>query len=119
MTDDRFGFEDDPPPDRWDAAFDARLDAMRAQIQAITARYIESAKEKAGRHYETMQRGPRETERFLDHPDPDLRLAAMTMFGARWGSDERWRAACERMAWTEGDDEVRAAAISALGWHYE
>jgi hypothetical protein len=65
-----------------------------------------------------MQRGPRETERFLDHLDPDLRLAAITMFGAHWGSDERFGDACERLAWSDSDDEVREAAIGQLGWRY-
>jgi hypothetical protein len=51
MTDNGLGFQDDPPPDHWDAAFDARLDAMRAKIEIITARSIEYAKEKAGDHY--------------------------------------------------------------------
>jgi hypothetical protein len=117
MTNDR----GEPPPDPDDREFDAlrdRLDALQAQHEKLKARMIASAKEKAGALYETMQQGPRVAERFFDHPDPNLRLAALKMFCIHWDLDERFGDACERLAWTDSDEEVRAAAIDHLGWRY-
>jgi hypothetical protein len=96
-------WEDDIPRDRLDAMDNLVIDYVKAYADV---------------YFETMQHGPRVAERFFDHPDPALRLAAVATFCFRWDSDEGFKAACERLAWADGDDTVRIFAIAALGGHY-
>jgi hypothetical protein len=115
MTSHDSGAGDDPPP----APSDPELDALQARLESLDARLKEFVKEKAGDHYDRMRQGPRAAERYLDHPNPDLRMAAIEMFVANWKSDDKFKEVCERIACTDRSDLVRFLAIGALGDLYE
>lgn len=55
--------------------------------------------------------------RHLDNPDPKVRVVAIEVLFFHWGckSDPDFRASCERLAFHDPDEMVRAVALASLG----
>ena len=59
-----------------------------------------------------------EVARFLDHPDSDLRAAAIRVLGFYWKLD-KYRAIAERMWRTDPDEDTRGVALMAWTGYYD
>ena len=68
----------------------------------------------AGESLTEMTKSPRATIRFLDDPDPRLRLAAATLLAEHWRPAEIIVAAALRLAFEDADPAVRGAGLFAL-----
>lgn len=74
--------------------------------------------ELAGPDLEVMKRGPEETVKYLDNPNPRLREVALHMAYHHWEIKDSLASVYERMASADPDADVRETAVGALGTCY-
>ncbi|MHC4180699.1 MAG: tetratricopeptide repeat protein [Planctomycetota bacterium] len=65
-----------------------------------------------------MLESPQGAERFLEHPEPLVRMVAIEVLEHHWEPDPTLARACERMAFEDTDSVVRSIAIGVFASCY-
>lgn len=69
----------------------------------------------AGEHFEEMLASRESAEKYLSHPDWQLRVAAIAILRSVWEPDKSLAAACEEMLLKDPHSQVRGIAAITLG----
>jgi hypothetical protein len=72
----------------------------------------------AGDLVDEMLESPERAKRFLDHPEPLTRIAAVDVLSQHWKSPAGLATVFERMAFEDGDLRVRGVALTAFALCY-
>jgi hypothetical protein len=94
------------------------LESCRSGIADFKESQRQLWKQWAGAEVEVMLQSPAAAERYLHHADKYIRLAALGILVFHWQATKRIAATFEQMAFDDQDDEVRGAALVALGMCY-
>jgi hypothetical protein len=109
-----------------DSAPDEELERLIEQFNELEAEFrlmgrslepfvYERLQSLAGSHLDDMLRSEMDTLKYLNHNNPKLRQAAIQLAYKHWTIPQEDSAEYERLVLTDVDNEVRAAAIRALG----
>lgn len=69
---------------------------------------------RAGPLLAEMLKSRQEAERFLEHPDAQVRMVALEVLEHRWQPDANLTRSCERMAFEDADSHVRNIALGVF-----
>ena len=61
-----------------------------------------------------MMKSRQDAERFLEHPEPTVRIAAIEVLAEHWKPDSNMAPLCEGLAFSDADFRVRSVAITTL-----
>jgi len=96
-----------------------RTNSERARMrQKLRDSTLRECAQLAGQHFDLMLRSYEDSQKYVNHSDARVRLAALEMVHFYWGSPPGFRRICERLVLEEDDLKVREMALLSLGVCY-
>jgi hypothetical protein len=74
--------------------------------------------ELAGSHLPPMLKSRLDAERYLNHPEPNVRITSIEVLAHHWKTNESLVNACRQIAFSDPDSVVRNVALITFGSYY-